>query len=188
MFSIKSCKNEFPIAVKMDSLKYAAAIRSAPFLFEYSIKTNEEQRLDVALNEQQEAFKAFRYIIENFENTKNLESIFAKTYANLTGMYSYLKEYEKAEKAAEKAIDYYKALNDTLSIIGVKNNLAVTYYYRKDYDKAVKQYIEALPFLQDTTRLDILNLRSINLGNLSDIYYNQKKYKLSRDTYKKAQN
>lgn len=156
-------------------------------LLEYSKRIYEEQRLDVALDKRDIAFNSFTYLLENFDHIEGTENIFAKAYANLTGMYSYTQEYDKAETSAEKAIGYYQSLKDTLSIIGVKSNLAISQIFRKEYIKAEQNYLEALPLLKDTTNLKILNLKAVNLANLSDIYYAQEKFKLSRDYLAESQ-
>jgi len=139
-------------------------------IFEYSITSYDAGDVNVGIDKRDLALKNFDYLIEEFKNVKNTELIFAKTYANLTGIYSFTEEFDKAEKSAHKAIEYFNVLKDTLSIIGVQNNLGVSQIYRKEYDKAEKNFIEALPLLKDTTNLKILDYKISNLNNLSQIY------------------
>jgi len=122
------------------------------------------------------AFKNFYYLLDEFKNVKGTEIIFAKTYANLTGLHSYTEEFEIADSSANKAIAYFTTLKDTLSVIGVQNNLGVSQIYRKEYDKAEKNFIAATSLLKDTTNLTILDYKISNLNNLSQIYAAQGKY------------
>lgn len=139
-------------------------------LTEYTKISYREQKIDVALDKREAAFENFNYILTNFKNVNNIEEIFAKIYGNLTGMYSYTSEFDLAEKAGNKAIEYYKKLNDTTSIIGVKINIGVTQIYQKKYNQAEQNYLETLPLLKDTTNLKILQYKQINYANLAHIY------------------
>jgi len=139
-------------------------------IFEYSIASYNAGDINMGIDKRNLAFKNFYYLIDQFKNVKKTESIFAKTYANLTGIYSYTEEFDKAEQSAHKAIEYFSVLKDTLSVIGVQNNLGVSQIYHKEYDKAEKNFLSALPLLKDTTNLKILDYKISNLNNLSQIY------------------
>lgn len=113
-----SKNNNFPVALtyyntakelsikSKDSLSIATAYFDIGSLnlSEYSKIIYQEQNINVALDKKEAAFKNFNYLISNFKNVDNTEEIFAKTYANLTGLYSYSAEYIKAENASEKPL------------------------------------------------------------------------------------
>jgi len=139
-------------------------------IFEYSVASFDAGDVNTGVEKRDLAFKNFYYLIDKFKNVKNTEPLFAKTYANLTGIYSYTGEFEKAEQSAHKAIEYFSVLKDTLSVIGVQNNLGVSQIYRKEYDKAEENFLNALPLLKDTTNLKILDYKISNLNNLSQVY------------------
>lgn len=179
-----SKNNNFPVALayyntaKELSIKSkdSLAIATAYFdigslnLNEYSNIIYQEQNINAALDKKEAAFKNFNYLIANFKDTKNTEEIIAKTYANLTGLYSYSAEYTKAENASEKAITYYTKLKDTISIIGVKINLSASQIYQKEFKKAKQTCLSFLPFLKDTSNIKILRYKEINASNLALIY------------------
>ncbi len=157
------------------------------YMLNYSDKTYKAQDINVALDKKDTALVYFKKVLKNFKNINGVEKIIAKAYANLTGLYSYTGDQRAVVKLAKKAISYFERKQDTLSIIGVKSNLGINQLYQGQYDKATKNYLEALEYLKDTSNLKILDLRSINLDNLSNVYSAQKKYKLSRDYLQKAQ-
>jgi len=162
-----------------DSLAIANSIFNigAMQFFEYSIASYDAGDVNVNTDKRDLALNNFYYLLEEFQNIKGTGKVFAQTYANLTGIYSYTEEFDKAEIAAHNAIEYFTTLKDTLSVIGVQNNLGVSQIYRKEYDKAEQNFIKALPLLKDTTNLKILDYKIANLNNLSEIYSNQGKYK-----------
>ena len=139
-------------------------------IFEYSLASYNAGDTNVGIDKRDLAFENFNYLINKFKAVKDTEVIFAKTYANLTGIYSFTEDFDKAEQSAHKAIGYFSALKDTLSVIGVQNNLAVSQIYHKKYDKAEINFLSALPLLKDTTNLTILDYKVSNLNNLSQIY------------------
>jgi signal transduction histidine kinase len=139
-------------------------------LTEYTKISYREQKIDVALDKREAAFENFNYILTNFKNVNNIEEIFAKIYGNLTGMYSYTSNFDLAEAAGIKAIEYYKKINDTISVIGVKINIGVTQIYQEKYDEAEQNYLEMLPRLKDTTDIKILQYKQINYANLAHVY------------------
>jgi len=161
-----------------DSLTIANSIFNIGSLqvSEYSIASYNAGDSEVKADIRDLAFKNFYYLLDEFKNVKGTEKIFAKTYANLTGLHSYTEEFDKADSSANKAIEYFTTLNDTISVIGVQNNLGVSQIYRKEYDKAEKNFTAALPLLKDTTNLKILDYKISNLNNLSQIYAAQGKY------------
>ncbi len=145
-------------------------------LTDYTKQSYLAQKVEVALDKRNAAFDHFNYVLTHFKNISGTEDIFAKTYANLTGMYSYISSFNDAESAGKKAIEYYQKLNDTLSIIGVKINLGVTHIYQEKYAQAEQNYLEMLPLLKDTTNVKILRYKEINYANLAHIYTIQKKH------------
>lgn len=146
-------------------------------LTEYTKISYREQDTEVALDKRKAAFTNFNYILTNFKTVENAEEIFAKTYGNLTGMYSYTSKFDKAEAAGKKAIEYYTKLNDTISVIGVKINLGVAQIYQEKYSEAEQNYLDMLPLLKDTTNIKILQYKQIDYANLAHIYGIQNKHK-----------
>jgi len=195
-----SKNNNFPVALAYYntakelsiSSNDSLAIANAYFdigslnLTEYTNITYKEQRLDVALDKKDAAFSNFNYLLENFKNVKNTEKLFAKAYANFTGMYSYTSKFDKAEESAEKAIEYYTKLKDTTSIIGVKINLGVSQIYQEKLGKAEQTYKDFLPLLKDTSNIKILYYKSVNFANLAHIYELQKRFEESHDYLAKS--
>ncbi|MGB1268435.1 MAG: tetratricopeptide repeat-containing sensor histidine kinase [Flavobacteriaceae bacterium] len=143
----------------------------------YSKQSYLEQDTNVALDKRDAAFSNFNYLLDNFKNIDETDGIIAKTYANLTGIYSLTSDYTKAELTGKKAIEYYTKLKDTISIVGVKINLGVTQIYQEKYDDAEQSYLELLPLLKDTTNLKILNYKEVSYANLAHIYSEQNKHK-----------
>ena len=175
--NFESALEYYTIAKKLsiksnDSLAIANSIFNIGSMqvFEYSIASYNAGDSEVSVDKRDLAFESFYYLLDEFKNVKGTEKIFAKTYANLTGLHSYTEEYDKADFSAHKAIAYFTTLNDTLSVIGVQNNLAVSQIYRKEYTKAERTFLSALPLLKDTTNLKILDYKISNLNNLSQIY------------------
>jgi signal transduction histidine kinase len=138
--------------------------------YEYSIASYNGGDIEVKKEKRTLAIEQFEYLLLHFKNTKGIEKIFAKTHANLTGLYAYIEKNDKADASANKAIELFKKLNDTISVLGVQSNLGVSHIYRKEYDKAEKNFLEAQPFLKDTSNIKILDFKIINLNNLSQIY------------------
>lgn len=143
----------------------------------YSKQSYLEQNTDVALDKRDAAFNNFNYLLNNFKHLDSIDGIFAKTYANLTGVYSFTSNYNKAEEAGKKALEYYTKLKDTISIVGVKINMGVTQIFQEKFDDAEQNYLELLPLLKDTTNLKILHYKEINYANLAHIYSEQNKHK-----------
>ncbi len=143
----------------------------------YSKQSYLEQNTDVALDKRDAAFNNFNYLLNNFKHLDSIDGIFAKTYANLTGVYSFTSNYNKAEEAGKKALEYYTKLKDTISIVGVKINMGVTQIFQEKFDDAELNYLELLPLLKDTTNLKILHYKEINYANLAHIYSEQNKHK-----------
>ncbi|PHS09510.1 MAG: hypothetical protein COA88_04830 [Kordia sp.] len=171
--ALKYYKIAKKLSIKLnDSLAIANSIFNigSMQIFEYSIASYNAGNSEVSVDKRDLAFESFYYLLDEFKNVKGTEKIFAKTYANLTGLHSYTEEYDKADFSAHKAIAYFTTLNDTLSVIGVQNNLAVSQIYRKEYNKAERTFLSALPLLKDTTNLKILDYKISNLNNLSQIY------------------
>jgi len=162
-----------------DSLTIANSIFNIGSLqaSEYSIAIYNAGDSEVKTDIRALAFNNFYHLLDKFKNVKGTEEVFAKTYANLTGLHSYTEEYDKSDSSAHKAIAYFTALKDTISVIGVQNNLGVSQIYRKEYDNAEKNFITAIPLLKDTTNTKILDYKISNLNNLSQIYAAQGKYK-----------
>ncbi len=155
-------------------------------LLEYSKITYKEQRTDVALDKRDAAIKKFNFVIANFEKYNGAEKTIAKTYANLTGIHSYKGEYDRAEKTSKKAITHYQKIHDTISIIGVQINLAVSQMYQGQLTKSEKTHLDALPFLKDTTNLKVLQFKTVALSNLAHIYGKKKQLSKSIDYLEKA--
>lgn len=143
----------------------------------YSKQSYLEQNTEVALDKRDAAFNNFNYLLNNFKHLDSIDGIFAKTYANLTGVYSFTSNYNKAEEAGKKALEYYTKLKDTISIVGVKINMGVTQIFQEKFDDAEQNYLELLPLLKDTTNLKILHYKEINYANLAHIYSEQNKHK-----------
>lgn len=164
-----------------DSLHLANSLFNIASLnnYEYSIASYNAGDIEVKKEIRTLAIEQFEYLLLHFKNTKGIEKIFAKTHANLTGLYAYIEKYDKSDASANKAVEFFTTLNDTISVIGVQSNLGVSHIYRKEYDKAEKNFIEALPFLKDTTNLTILNYKINNYSNLSEIYKAKKEFELS---------
>jgi len=157
------------------------------YMLKYSNETYKAQKLTVALDKRDTAEVYFKNILAHFKKVKGAKSIIAQTYGNLTGLYSYTGYQKKVQLLAEKAIEYFKSIHDTLGIVLVKSNLGINQMYKGEYKKSAQNYLEALPLLKDTSNLKTLNLRSIMLDNLSQVYEKEGKYKLSREYLENAQ-
>lgn len=157
------------------------------YLLKYSNETYKQQDINVELDKKDSALFYFRKVLNHFKNRDNTEGIVAKTYANLTGLHSYTGNQAKVEELAKNAIEYFQIHKDTIGIVGVKSNLGINYLYQGLYDKASQNYLEALPYLKDTTNMKILDIKSVNYDNLSQVYEAQGKYKLSREYLLEAQ-
>lgn len=152
----------------------------------YSDQVDKQQNFKTALKERDSAFSIFKHLVENYSSTPNTEAVLGKTYANLTGLYSYIQDHISADKMGEKAIEYFTRIKDTMSVIGVRSNLAISQLYRHEYQKAEKNYLEAIPLLKDTSDLKKLNMKAIQYNNLSYLYELQGDFKKSLVAIKKA--
>lgn len=157
------------------------------YLLKFSNETYKAQDINVCLDKKDSALVYFKSILKNFKHIKGAEGVVAKTYANLTGLYSYTGKQKEVETLAQKAIAYFEKQKDTIGIVGVKSNLGISQLYQGQLKKAAQNYLSALRYLKDTSNLKILNLKSINFDNLSQVYEAQNKHKLSRDYLYKSQ-
>ena len=55
-------------------------------------------------------------------------------------------DYDKSLPEMKKAAEIYTTLNDSLSLLGTNNNIALIYYYRVDYKASLKYFEECLAF------------------------------------------
>jgi len=195
-----SNNNNYPIALAYYNTALELSIKSKDSLAmanayfdigslnlnEYTKITYKEQSLEVGTDKRDAAFNNFNYLLKNFKNIKNVENVFAKAYGNLTGIYGYISKYDEAEKSAEKAIEYYSTLKDTISIIGVKINLGISQIYQEEFEKAEQTYKDFLPLLKDTSNINILYYKGINFANLAHIYREQNRLKEANDYQEKS--
>ncbi len=146
---------------------------------EYSVKSFNSGNLNKNKNLRDSAFVKYHELLSILPNNKKFDTIAAKTYANLSGLYSYSLEFKKADESSRKAAEYFKKINDTISIIGVKSNIGVSQILRKEYNKAEKNFIDLLPLLKDTANNEILTYKITTIINLSEIYKAKKDFKNS---------
>ncbi len=138
----------------------------------------DKQELDDSTEQRLIKLSEFHFdkILNDFAYVKTASHIRATTLKNLSGLYSYTGRFDKAETAAEEAYTIYESLQDTLSMISAKSNLAVAYIFKEDYNKARDMYLDYLPLLKDTANFEILLRKEIAITNLSYIHEQMEDY------------
>lgn len=83
-------------------------------------------------------FKSEKYA-QNFKSPKK-EEVLAEVYNGLSSVYSRLNNFDLAISTANKAIDNYTKLNDTIGMAIANLNSGNYYYYKNGYHAALTKY------------------------------------------------
>jgi serine/threonine protein kinase/Tfp pilus assembly protein PilF len=94
--------------------------------------------------------------IDALERAVGINPEFGYAHLQLAFLYTELQEYEKAEAAAERAVDLqerYTSGEEGLLIVGAHTRLGYVHYRRGRYAEAVKEYQSELVFLSATDHM-----------------------------------
>jgi len=94
--------------------------------------------------------------IDALERAVAINPAFGYAHLQLAFLYTELQKYEKAEAAAERAVDLqerYTSGEEGLLIVGAHTRLGYVYYRRGRYAEAVKEYQSELVFLSATDHM-----------------------------------
>ena len=127
------------------------------------------------------AIYLFRESIKYLHVSENEQ--FVNILNNIAAAYLCLKDFTKAEKYFLDCITYCEKLQDYSGLVFSYNNLAAIYIETDQWVKA-KEYLDKAMQLCSKELLGEEILTELNL-TLSDYYYHEGKYQLSRDFYAK---
>lgn len=96
----------------------------------------------------------------------NYEYGIAINQTNLGNIYSDLSEYAMAESCYLSALQAYNRLNNTLHITKTLINIGVLKYEQKEYEAAIRQFKEALVYVEEVKDHDLKASCYNNLGTI----------------------
>jgi signal transduction histidine kinase len=100
----------------------------------------------------------------------------ALAFNNLAKLYRKTKDLDKAERYYDKAMELYKAANDSAGVQMIWNESGVVFEYRGDYAEAIRRYTKSMEIAR--ARNDALG-ESYCLSFIAGVYMLQGKYKES---------
>lgn len=128
--------------------------------------------------------RAISLFSRSLKYLKNQESDqFVNIVNNIAVAYSNLKEYKKAEKYFLDCANLYTERNEFENLVSTYNNLAATYIETNQWQK-VKECLDNAIALYSNELSGYEMMPELNL-TLSDYYYHEGKYQVSRDYYAK---
>ena len=121
-----------------------------------------------------------RYYYEKIQNLTQLnveiETIRAKAYNNLSGIYRNDSLYDLAKEFAIKAIEIHRQRNNKISEAAAKGNLASIFLDQNNYKEAKKTYKEAVDLIEFEKSDRALRVRESLYYNLAYNLYKLKDY------------
>jgi signal transduction histidine kinase len=122
-----------------------------------------------------------KYYYEKIENlptlNNDIESIKAKAFNNLSGIYERDSLFDKAEEYIEKAIEIHKKYNNNLGIAFAKNNLGNIFLSQRKYSKSKEFYLEGINLIKNDNSIKATRLKASIYANLAWAMRNLKDYK-----------
>ncbi|MFV0468483.1 MAG: tetratricopeptide repeat protein [Dysgonomonas sp.] len=128
--------------------------------------------------------RSFSYYQKGLDIARKMEldSDMANIYNNLSSLCYDMKDLEQSKTFVELALALNKKQNNKKDIIKNYNNLGVFYFNQKNYNKAHDYLLQAFKIIPDSDRLG----KSLVLTNISQIYYDQKKFAKALTTLQQA--
>ena len=80
--------------------------------------------------------------------------------------FSIIGDYDSAKRELEKAADAFILLNDSTTLVGIFNNLAIIHSHRIEYQAALEYYIKSQAFYRRTENEEDLARILVNIGLL----------------------
>lgn len=139
-------------------------------------------KVNYYLAEYHQASLNYRFAIELFEQTGDIESI-AKSYQNIGLIHHSLKNLEKASYYYNKALEINKEIQNDTNIAGLYQNLGIIYYHNKDYGKALDYYERSIHIYRELS--DTQNIAT-TFSNIGLIQLNQGEYDKAFKSFKKS--
>ncbi len=136
--------------------------------------------LYLAKNELDSAKHFHRQVIHRFPITSKTEDRHAIAYNNLGVIAEKNNNFPLAYYYAQKTFEVKKRQMDSIGMAYTILNLGNIYFYRKDYEKAIKNYLEVMTLLKDSTE-EAMVIKKNSYDNLAISYD-------SLGDYKKAYN
>ena len=89
----------------------------------------------------------------------------AKAYHNLGTIYYIKREFDKALEYYNKAVDYYRSIDNLPEATGTFNNMGLIYKSKGDFLSALNNYKLALRYT-DTNKYELIGSSNINIANV----------------------
>ena len=106
-----------------------------------------------------------------------IQSIRAKSYNNLSGIYIDKSDFKTAKDYTEKAIEIHQKTNNKVSEASSLNNLASIYLLEKNYLKAKQTYFEGIRLIEKNDNYKAIKFKKDLYLNIAYILYLEKDYK-----------
>ncbi|RKF02773.1 histidine kinase [Tenacibaculum lutimaris] len=106
-----------------------------------------------------------------------IQSIRAKSYNNLAGIYIDKSDFKTAKNYTEKAIEIHQKTNNKVSEASSLNNLASIYLLEKNYLKAKQTYFEGIRLIEKNDNYKAIKFKKDLYLNIAYILYLEKDYK-----------
>lgn len=98
----------------------------------------------------------------------------ASAYCLLAGVYDHMKEFDKAIKHYELALEIQEANEETEDIAATYNNLGQVYYHKNDYENALECHEASLKIKRRIYKEDDLNIAN-SCSNIGFVYIGMRK-------------
>lgn len=150
---------QYALACKAEALKAKSPVHLAKSYNLLGILHYKKGDYKNALQFQEQAFELNASVNNNYGIAIN--------QTNLGNIYSELRLYSRAESCYLSALQAYNNLNNTLHITKTLINIGVLKYEQKHYDAAIRQFKEALVYVEEVKDHD---LKASCYNNLGTIY------------------
>ncbi len=117
----------------------------------------------------------FRKIEHNKNKRKEIEKKKGDFYLKKGVLEWYKGNFDQSLLDLQKSLTFLQALNDTIGIARVLNNLGLLYYKKGNLDKAIKAHEESISCIEEGSNDQILSSNYNNLGNVYQLKGDQKK-------------
>ena len=138
------------------------------------------QKLALASNNNNFYSDSAKYYYKKVEDlpllNTEIESIKARAYTNLSGIYQRDSLFEEAEYYNKKAIRIHKKYNNNIGVAIATNNLGNISLSQRKYKKAKEFYLEGISIIKNDKSLKATSVKQGLYGNLSWVMRHLKEY------------
>lgn len=142
-----------------------------------ALKTDIKKEREKYLIYKDSAKYFYNKIVSLPELNNDILRLKAKSYSNLSGIFSVDSAYKQAKQYALKALDIHRKLNDKLFEAAAMSNLASIYLYENKFREAKKIYIEALELIKYNENTIAVQFKESLYENIGYSMYMLKDYK-----------